>query len=200
MKEGLINRDEEAAQAVEGETNVNGAEEVAVAQNSEPKKESKGMNLNVTSAYLHVLGDCLMSVGVITAAIIINIWPSAVIADPLCTYFFSIIICCTTLPVLRECMLVLLEATPNDIDQEKLEEDLFNIPGIVEIHDLHIWAISVSKNSLSAHIVSETPLKTLNIVTDLLRRKYNLFHTTIQMEGPEDNNKHYFVCENDLHD
>lgn len=158
------------------------------------------MNLNVTSAYLHVLGDCLMSVGVITAAIVINIWPTATIADPLCTYFFSLIICCTTIPVVRECIFVLLEATPADLDQEALEQDILDLPGVIDIHDLHVWQISVSKNSLSAHIVSTTPLKTLHIATDLLRRKYNLFHTTLQIEGPEDENKHFFKCENDLHE
>ncbi len=112
LKEGLINKDEEATEHAT-EDNENGAEE----HKKEPETK-KAMNLNITSAYLHVLGDCLMSVGVITAAIVINIWPSAKIADPLCTYFFSIIICCTTIPVVRECIYVLLEATPNDFDQE----------------------------------------------------------------------------------
>ena len=75
-------------------------------------------NINVTSAYLHVLGDMLMSVGVVIASIIIYINPAWKIADPLCTYLFSIIICCTTIPVFKECIYVLLEATPDSIDVE----------------------------------------------------------------------------------
>lgn len=69
-------------------------------------------NINLTSAYLHVLGDMLMSVGVVIASIIIYLKPEYHIADPLCTYLFSIIICVTTIPVFKECVNVMLEATP----------------------------------------------------------------------------------------
>jgi len=81
------------------------------------------MNINVTSAYLHVLGDLLMSVGVIIAAIIIYFWPHLKIADPLCTYLFSIIILFTTIPVVKECTNVLLEGSPEHISIQKLEKD-----------------------------------------------------------------------------
>jgi zinc transporter 2 len=156
-------------------------------------------NINVTSAYLHVLGDMLMSVGVIIAATVIWIFPEAEIADPICTYLFSVIICFTTLPVFKDCVNVMMEATPTSIDIEELEEDILAIAGVHEIHDLHVWAISVGKHSLSAHLSSDQPLKTLSQVTDLCRRKYKLFHTTIQVEGTE-GSQHYFACENDLHD
>lgn len=153
----------------------------------------------MTSAYLHVLGDMLMSVGVIIAAVIIYVNPSLNIADPICTYLFSVIVCFTTVPVFKECILVLLEGTPDTIKIEELEEDLATIPGVREVHDLHLWAISVNKFSLSVHLISDTPMKSLSIATDICRRKYNLFHTTIQMEGSEES-KHYFKCETDLHD
>lgn len=135
-------------------------------------------NINVTSAYLHVLGDMLMSVGVVIASIIIYFKPSWSLADPLCTYLFSIIICFTTLPVFKECINVILEATPEQINVEKLEEEIRALEGVEEVHDFHLWSISVSKFSLSAHIVAKNPLKTLSQATDLCRRKYNLFHTT----------------------
>lgn len=157
------------------------------------------MNINVTSAYLHVLGDLLMSVGVIIAAIIIYFRPDYRIADPLCTYLFSIIILFTTIPVVKECTFVLLEGSPDSIDIETLERDLLSIEGVVEIHDLHVWAISVNKFSLSAHIISLTPLKSLSAATDLCRRKYNLYHTTLQVESVEES-KHHFKCEHDLHE
>lgn len=104
----------------------------------------------------------LMSVGVVIASIIIYIKPSYHIADPLCTYLFSIIILFTTIPVFKECINVMLEATPETIDVEKLEEDILALEGVQEIHDFHLWSISVSKYSLSAHIVSDTPLRTLS--------------------------------------
>jgi len=87
-------------------------------------------NINITSAYLHVLGDMLMSVGVVIASIIIYWKPSYHIADPLCTYLFSIIICFTTIPVFKECVNVMLEATPETIDIEQLEEDILNLDGV----------------------------------------------------------------------
>jgi zinc transporter 2 len=141
----------------------------------------------------------LMSVGVIIAAVIIYFKPEFHIVDPLCTYLFSIIICFTTFPVFKECILVMLEGTPPSIDVEQLEMDILDVPGVNDLHDFHVWSISVNKFSLSAHITSDTPLKTLSMVTDLCRRKYNLMHTTIQTEGTYES-KHYFKCEHDLHD
>ena len=83
-------------------------------------------NINVTSAYLHVLGDLLMSVGVIIAAVIINFKPTWTLADPLCTYLFSVIIACTSIPVFKDCMKVILEASPDELNLEQLETDISN--------------------------------------------------------------------------
>ena len=92
-----------------------------------------------------------------------------------------------------------MEGTPKSIDQEKLLEDMCNIDGVEEVHDFHVWAMSVGKFSLTVHVKSDKPMKTLNMVTDLVRRKYGIYHTTIQMEG-FNNDIHNFVCENDLHE
>ena len=139
-----------------------------------------------------------MSVGVITAAIIMNFKPTWTIADPICTYLFSVIICCTSIPVFKDCMKVIMEGTPDDVDMEELETELSNLPGVEEVHDLHVWSISSGKVSLSCHLVSTQPLKSLNAATDLCRRKYKIYHTTIQTEGHTEN-PHFFTCENDLH-
>jgi zinc transporter 2 len=69
-------------------------------------------NINISSASLHVLGDLLMSVGVIIASVVILIEPTANIADPICTYVFSIIVCFTTTPIFKECIMVMMEGTP----------------------------------------------------------------------------------------
>jgi len=65
-----------------------------------------------------------MSVGVIIAAIVINIRPDWTIVDPLCTYLFSVIIMMTSVPVFRDCIMVLMEATPGNIDVDQLENDI----------------------------------------------------------------------------
>jgi len=80
----------------------------------------------VTSAYLHVLGDLLMSVGVIIAAVIINFKPTWTLADPLCTYLFSVINACTSIPVFKDCMNVIMEASPDELNLEQLETDISN--------------------------------------------------------------------------
>lgn len=129
-----------------------------------------------------------MSVGVIIAAIIIYFVPSMWMADPICTYLFSVIVMVTTIPIIKNCMQILMEGSPKAFDIEELRQDLWEISkeDIVDVHDLHVWTISMGKLSMTVHIVSLKPLKTLAAVTDLLRRKYKLHHTTIQVEGVDD--------------
>jgi len=140
-----------------------------------------------------------MSIGVIIASVMIYLDDRLVWADPLCTYLFSIIIICTTIPIFKKCIVVLMEGTPPDFDDEKLLADILEIADVEEVHDFHVWSITVGKLAMTVHIQSDKPLKTLAQVTDLCRKKYDLFHTTIQMEGFS-NNTHNFKCMNDIHD
>jgi zinc transporter 2 len=157
---------------------------------------------------LHVLGDCIMSIGIIIAATIIYIWPQLWMVDPICTYLFAVIVMFTTFPVTKRCMQVLMEGTPEAFDTKNLVKDIWALNDsseekeILDVHDLHVWSISVGKLAMTVHVKSRKPLKTLSEVTDLCRRKYNLNHTVIQVEGPIDSeeNPHHFECENDIHD
>lgn len=88
----------------------------------------------------------------------------------------------TTLPVLKDCILVLLEATPPEIDIDALEKDLRFYTGATELHDLHVWSISVGNYSLSVHLKGDDSLKILNRATEICHKKYNILHTTIQVE------------------
>ena len=87
-------------------------------------------NLNVRAAIVHVLGDMLQSVAVITAATIINFYPGALIADPLCTLFFSIMVIMTTAPVSRDCFRILMEVQPAAVDTDELKGDVLAIDGV----------------------------------------------------------------------
>lgn len=138
-------------------------------------------NINVSSAYLHVLGDMLMSVGVITAATVIYFRPDLWWFDPLCTYAFACMILVTSYPTLKNCLDIMMEGAPENIDASELEQTIWeqNKADIVDVHDMHLWSLSQGKLSMSVHIKSRKPLKTLAAVTDLCRRKYRLFHTTI---------------------
>jgi zinc transporter 2 len=161
-------------------------------------------NMNVDAAFLHVMGDMLMSVGVIIAALIINWNESWWYADPICTYLFSVIVFVTTIPIIKNCVKIIMEGTPKNISLEMLTNDILNLDkeNIIDVHDLHVWQIAQGRNTMSAHLKSKKPMKTLAQVTDLARRKYNLHHTTIQVEGVENfvENPHHFECGNDLHD
>jgi zinc transporter 2 len=155
-------------------------------------------NVNVRAAMLHVIGDLIQSIGVILAAVAVYFRPDWSIADPLCTLLFSIIVFCTTLPIIRECTEVLMEGTPVQIDSSELEGDLANIEGVQEVHDLHVWSLSVGKLSLSVHLTSENPSHSLKLATGLCKDKYGILHTTIQVELPETHISS-FSCTNELH-
>jgi zinc transporter 2 len=98
------------------------------------------MNLNVKAALIHVIGDLVQSIGVLIAAIVIYCQPSWHIADPICTFLFSILVVATTVPILRDCLSILLEQTPGSVNIADLSVDLETIQGVVELHDLHVWS------------------------------------------------------------
>ena len=89
------------------------------------KRAKKKRNLNVEAAYLHVLGDLLNSIGVIFAATVILIWPNLWYVDPICTYFFSLIVFYTTFKTFGRCIATFLEASPENIDYDEVKEALF---------------------------------------------------------------------------
>jgi len=84
-------------------------------------------NLNIRAAFIHVIGDLIQSVGVVLAAIFIMIWPQYDIIDPICTFVFSMIVVCTTIPILCDCIRVFMEGTPAGINPDKILEDLHKV-------------------------------------------------------------------------
>ena len=166
---------------------------------SELNKSQSQRNINVQAAFLHVLGDLLMSVGVIVAAVIIWFKPEWKIADPLCTYLFSLIVCVTVFPTLKSCLSVLMEVAPAECDVEAIKRDIENLSAVVEIHEFHLWSISVGKLSLSVHVETREPLKALKQVTEMLEEKYQIDHATVQCEDNSQNNEDTFACHQTAH-
>jgi len=80
--------------------------------------------MNVRAAFIHVVGDLIQSVGVCIAAIIIYFRPDWKLADPICTYLFSVLVLISTLHIIKDCMLVFMESTPVGVDTDKIEDDL----------------------------------------------------------------------------
>jgi zinc transporter 2 len=100
-------------------------------------------------------------------------------ADPVCTVIFTILCLFTTIPIFKDCMVILMEATPKELDVTELFNDLIDLEWVDEIHDFHVWSLSVGKLSMSAHIRSSNPDKALKKMNKILKEKYNIFHTTI---------------------
>ena len=149
----------------------------------------------------------IQSLGVLIAAITIYLLqdthPRIRIFDPICTFIFAIIVLCTTIPVSSDCLNVLMEAAPKNIDIKSLYYDLQKVIGVVNVHDIHIWNISIGRPSISLHILSDLPQKTLEQAT-LLCKKYGIHHCTIQVEDNTQIKRLSFIAcdhehENDIH-
>jgi zinc transporter 2 len=162
-----------------------------------PRRPARNMNLD--AAQLHVLADFLMSIGVVLAALIVYVKPTWVVVDPLCVFFFAIVVCYTATDILKECFSVLMEGCPKDIDAIELAKQLRSLPGVVSVHDFHIWALSPGKPQLSCHVVvDQRPMELLAEATALCQEQFGIDHVTIQVEqvGPEQKT---FKCSQHTH-
>ena len=147
----------------------------------------------IRAAYIHILGDMIQSSGVLLAALCIYFFqdthPGVRILDPICTFCFAIVVLCITFPVSRDCFFVLLESTPRDLDIESLYNDLGSIKGVISVHDIHLWNISIGRPSIALHIICEDPKETLKIANQTCKN-YGIKHCTIQTETKECNCQH----------
>ena len=154
----------------------------------------------IRAAYIHILGDMIQSTGVLIAAICIYVFqdthPGVRILDPICTFCFAIVVLCITFPVSRDCFYVLLESTPRDLDIEALYADLSSIEGVISVHDIHLWNISIGRPSIALHIICKSPKDTLKKATQTCK-EYGIKHCTIQTETKENNCQH--EEDNDIH-
>lgn len=142
-------------------------------------------DLNIKSAFLHVIGDAAASVGVIIGAIIIartGWYP----VDPLLSVLISLIIVYGAVRILRESGHILLEGVPRDVDLNEVAGDITSTDGVKSVHSLHIWSICHNVYALSAH-VDITPTeryRTADIFDEINRKlaEYQIFYTTLQAE------------------
>ena len=143
-------------------------------------------NINIRAALIHCIGDIVQSVGVIIAGIIIRFRPDLKIADPICTFVFSILVTITTLNILREAVHILMEGAPGNVRIEEVKVFLLNHPEVKHIHDLRIWSINSTRICLSVHLTVDLPGKydvLLESIVSSLKERYHFDYTTIQIEG-----------------
>jgi cobalt-zinc-cadmium efflux system protein len=153
-------------------------------------------SLNVRAAYLHVVGDLLGSIGVILGGVLLWLFHWNPI-DPIITIVFALAIVFGSAKIIKQTILVLMESSPPHIDAHAIERDLLSIPGVKEVHDLHIWSVSTKKIALSAHLVAKNPHATLTLSHQLIEKKYQIRHMTLQIEEPDAFESHFcYDCEN----
>jgi cobalt-zinc-cadmium efflux system protein len=147
----------------------------------------KDENLNVRSAFLHVLGDMLGSVGAITAALLIYFFDWG-LADPIASIAVAILIIISGWRVTKESFHVLMEGTPEQIKLEEIRAALMNIPNVSDVHDVHVWSITSGMFMLSGHITVEGDSmhdQVLHQAQALLHEKFSIDHSTLQVEGAD---------------
>eukprot|EP00854_Cymbomonas_tetramitiformis_P012435 gene12435-14692_t len=109
--------------------------------------------MNVRAAVIHVIGDMVQSIGVCIAGALIWYKPEWRLADPICTFVFALLVLLTTLTVIQEIVDVLMERVPTALDISALAAKMRDLPGVKDIHCMHVWLLSPGKCCLSAHVM-----------------------------------------------
>ncbi|MUV07189.1 cation diffusion facilitator family transporter [Planococcaceae bacterium Storch 2/2-2] len=144
-------------------------------------------NLNMKSAYVHVLGDLLGSIGAILAGVVMYVF-NWYLADPIISIVVALLILKSAWGVFSQSVHVLMEGTPQTIDAEDVLDTLGSIDGVTKVHDLHIWTITSGLDMLTCHIVVREDVDeqvVLQEAIDRIRETYKIEHTTIQVEKPD---------------
>ncbi len=160
------------------------------------------LSLNVKAALWHIMGDTVSSVGVIIAGAVI-LWTSWYVADTIVALLIGVVILWGAVRIMREAADILLEAVPGHVETADVIEVIKNVPGVNEVHDIHIWTITSNIHALSAHLVIDDQMvsggvEILRKVRHELARRFNISHTTLQLEC--ESCPTGMVCEIDRHD
>lgn len=141
-------------------------------------------NINLRSAYLHIIGDALGSVGAILAGIVMLLF-DWYIADPIISVIVAVLILKSAWGVLSHSVHILMEGTPITIDQEEVKRVLKRIDGVLDVHDLHVWSITSGLDSFSCHLLIQDDTDSQRILQEAIEemeKQFKIQHTTIQVE------------------
>ena len=147
--------------------------------------KDKEKDLNVKGAYLHMAADALVSVGVLVAGIVIS-RTGWYIIDPIIGLIVAVVILISTWNLLHDSLRLTLDGVPTSIDSQKVVKAIRALPGVDDVHHIHIWAISTTENALTAHIVLKQP-ESMQEVKHLIRHRledFGIGHATLEFEVP----------------
>lgn len=153
-------------------------------------------DLNIRSAYLHMLGDAFAALGVVAAGVVV-VYTGQTAADPLVSLLIGVLILWSSWGILTEAVDVLLEAVPKGLNVDKLVEAIRSVSGVRDVHDRHVWTISSGMAACSCHVLVDEQSaregqQVQRAVADLLEHDFQITHTTIQVEVEccDDNDLH----------
>jgi cobalt-zinc-cadmium efflux system protein len=150
--------------------------------------EPHGHDLNIQAAVLHLASDALASVAVAAAGLVILLTGGNYWLDPVASLVIAVTICIQALRLLRRSAEVLLEATPAGLDLDKLVSTMRATPGVVDVHDLHVWSLSSEVHAMSAHVVvaGHPSLEEAQVLAEQVKASvaatYDIAHATLEME------------------
>jgi len=143
-------------------------------------------DLNIRSAFVHMLGDLLGSIGILIGAVAIRYTGWAQI-DPVLSILIGILIVWTAWDIIKESLNILLEGLPSGLELQAVITAMREVEGVMDVHDLHIWSLGSNTRALSCHVLIEdlppsTSERTLKRLNDLLSERFHIRHTTVQFE------------------
>jgi cobalt-zinc-cadmium efflux system protein len=148
-------------------------------------KAGSGESLNVKGAYLEVWADMLGSVGVIAGAIVIQL-TGFVFVDPIVAVLIGLWVLPRTWGLLRDAVQILMQGVPEGFDLESVRSVILSVPGVAEVHDLHIWSLGSKDPVLTAHIVQRSATSDVDalraLVSDRLHEQFDVRNSTLQIE------------------
>lgn len=145
-------------------------------------------DLNVKSAFFHVLTDAAFSLAVIVAAVLISLTGKTVF-DPLLSAVISVVIVFSAFKVVKESVRILLEFAPKDVDFDRVVDDIQGVEGVKGVHDVHIWSLCSNINIIDAHVYTQetdmTKIESMKAQIKKKLEKYNIKHATLEFECEE---------------
>ena len=150
-------------------------------------------NLNMRGAFIHVVSDAIGSVGAIAAGVIM-LSTGWFLADPLISVFIGLLILFSSWSLVKDALSVLMQTVPKGIRLEDVRQTIESVDGVHKVHDLHVWAVTSDIFTLSAHAVVENGgdfHQVLNGIEETLKERFNIEHTTIQLEIESREDKEY---------
>lgn len=143
-------------------------------------------DLNLRSAFVHLMGDVISTVGAVIAGVIIY-FTHANWLDPFVSVLIGFLILYNAWGILRETVDILLESTPRDVDMRKMVNDISKVDGVLGVHDIHVWSLTQNLRTMSAHILTDdisvsAGAEIQSRINELVYHRYNIAHATLQLE------------------